>query len=99
MIKEIRLSEEQVEIVRKPVNLLKFPLPKGKVHVNNERCKECGYCWTYCPKDVLEKSEAINANGYHPTRVKEGKEDSCVACRMCESVCPDFAIFIEEENQ
>ena len=96
MIKEIKLGEAQAELVRVPVNISKFTAPRGSVHVIEERCKECGYCWTYCPKDVLEKSDSMNSNGYHPTQVKDGKEDSCVACRMCESVCPDFAIFIEE---
>lgn len=96
MIKEMKLSEGQLELVRVPVNLSKFHTPKGTVKIISERCKECGYCWTYCPKDVLEKSDFLNANGYHPAHVREGMEDSCVACRMCESVCPDFAIFIEE---
>lgn len=96
MIKETKLPEGQVALVRVPVNLSKFFIPRGTVHIIKERCKECGYCWNYCPKDVLEKSGDINANGYHPAHVKNGKEDSCVACKMCESVCPDFAIFVEE---
>lgn len=96
MIKNVEETESQLEIIRVPVNFSKFQVPKGTVHVISERCKECGYCWTYCPKDVLEKSPEMNKNGYHPTRVKEGKGDSCVACRMCESVCPDFAIYVTE---
>ncbi|MEM4256156.1 MAG: 4Fe-4S binding protein [Thermoplasmata archaeon] len=81
---------------RIPNNLKKFKNPKGKIHIIKERCKECGYCWTYCPKEVLEKSDYVNKNGYHPPKIKSGKEDSCVACGMCESICPDFAIFVEE---
>lgn len=96
MIKDMILGENQTELVRVPVNLSKFRTPQGTVHIIEERCKECGYCWTYCPRDVLEKAAFINANGYHPTRVKEGKEENCVACGMCESLCPDFAIYIEE---
>lgn len=93
------LNEEQLEIVRVPVNLSKFQIPRGEVHIISERCKECSYCWTYCPSEVLEKSDSLNSNGYYPTRVREGKEDSCVACGMCESVCPDFAIYVEERKQ
>lgn len=96
MIKNIETSEEQLELIRIPLNLAKFQVPKGKVHLIEERCKECSYCWTYCPKDVLERSETMNAGGYYTTRVKSGKEDSCIACKMCESVCPEFAIYIEE---
>ena len=96
MIKEMKLAEAQVELIREPVNLSKFHIPRGTVHIIQERCKECGYCWNYCPSGVLEKSDTINVNGYYPTRVKSGKEDSCVACGMCESVCPDFAIYVEE---
>lgn len=96
MIKTIQLSERQIELIRDPVNFSKFNIPRGKVHIITERCKECGYCWTYCPKDVLEESEEFNTNGYHPTRVKGGKGDDCVACKMCESVCPDFAIYVDE---
>lgn len=96
MLKKPVLSEEQLEIVRVPVNLVNFQIPSGTVHIIEERCKECGYCWTYCPKDVLEKAENVNVNGYHPTRVKDDMEHECVACGMCESICPEFAIFVEE---
>lgn len=96
MLKRVDLSQEQESIIRVPVNFDRYPVPRGTVHIIEERCKECSYCWTYCPKEVLEKAENMNASGYHPTKVKEGKEDSCVACGMCESVCPEFAIFVEE---
>ena len=45
---------------------------------------------------MLEKSNFINRIGYHPISVEPGRKDSCVACEMCESICPDFAICIEE---
>ena len=34
-------------------------------------------------------------------RVKEGKEKYCMACRRCEYGCPDWAIYVleDEENQ
>lgn len=94
LIKE--LTTVQKGILREPVNANKYKLPKGRVHIIADRCKECGYCWSYCPNEVLEKSSVFNKNGYHPPQVKKGKEDSCVDCGMCESICPDFAIFVEE---
>jgi 2-oxoglutarate ferredoxin oxidoreductase subunit delta len=54
----------------------------------------------YCPKDVLELSEEFNVKGYHPPFVKD--EDACVYCQLCESICPEFAIFVtikEEEEE
>ncbi|MCI4434735.1 MAG: 4Fe-4S binding protein [Thermoplasmata archaeon] len=89
-------SEKVYNTGRAPINIHAFKVPLGKVHIIKERCKECGYCWTYCPKEVLEKSDYVNKNGYHPPRIKKGKESACVACGMCEAICPDFAIFVEE---
>ena len=89
-------SEKIYKTGRTPINLQNFRKPLGRVHIIAERCKECGYCWTYCPREVLEKSDYVNKNGYHPPRVKKGRENDCVACGMCEAICPDFAIFVEE---
>jgi NAD-dependent dihydropyrimidine dehydrogenase PreA subunit len=75
-------------------------VPKGRrrgiVYIIPNRCKECMYCIEFCPQSVLEKSENINYKGFHYPRVKPGKEDSCTACKICELLCPDFAIFIKE---
>jgi 2-oxoglutarate ferredoxin oxidoreductase subunit delta len=73
---------------------------KGKVHIEKNRCKGCAFCVEYCPKDVLEMSEEFNVKGYHPPFVKD--EDACVYCQLCESICPEFAIFVtikEEEEE
>jgi 2-oxoglutarate ferredoxin oxidoreductase subunit delta len=56
-----------------------------------ERCKGCGFCVEYCPKDVLVISEEFNRKGYHPPKVVKSGE--CVHCTLCEMICPDFAIF------
>jgi len=54
------------------------------------------------PKDaydtVLEESKDVNFKGYHYPVVKPGKELDCVACRMCEKICPEFAITIISEE-
>lgn len=78
------------------MNLNLFQAPRGKVYVIAERCKECNYCWTFCPQEVLEISGEPNANGYRHPRVKQGKEQDCVNCGMCTWICPEFAIYTVE---
>ena len=73
---------------------------KGIIHIVTDRCKGCGFCVEYCPKDVLELSDDFNVKGYHPPFVK--KEDDCIYCQLCETICPDYAIFVtlqEEEEK
>lgn len=69
----------------------------GVIHIIEERCKGCEYCVEYCPVDVLQLSSRFNLKGYHPPEFADGKE--CVACRLCEVMCPEFAIFISETGE
>lgn len=64
-----------------------------RVHVEPERCKGCGFCIEFCPKDVLEFAEAFNSKGYHPPDVID--HELCTGCQMCYMLCPEFSIFIE----
>lgn len=65
---------------------------KGVIQINKDRCKGCGFCVEYCPRDVLELSDEFNAKGYHPPHIIN--EDACCYCQLCESICPEFAIFV-----
>ena len=84
------------EIVRVPLDLDHKKKPRGQLYIIPNRCKECSYCWEYCPEDVLVKSEDLNEKGYRYPTIAEGKETACVHCSMCSDICPDFAIFTEE---
>jgi len=68
----------------------------GTVHIIESRCKECDFCVRFCPKEVLEISDRYTPRGYRPARVKAGKSGDCIACRFCEDVCPEYAIYVEE---
>ena len=65
------------------------------VVINDDWCKGCGFCYTFCPRQVLDKSKEFNAKGYYPPVVIAA--DRCVGCRLCEALCPDFAIYVKEE--
>ena len=71
--------------------------PRGSVGIQESRCKGCGYCVEFCPRDVLALSDRFNLKGYHPPEVVI--PDGCVACRLCELLCPEFAIGISEVNE
>ncbi len=66
---------------------------EGKVEVNEDYCKGCNLCIEFCPRDALEPAEELNKKGIHPPVQVEGR---CNACRLCELICPDFAITVKE---
>jgi len=69
----------------------------GSVRILTERCKGCAYCVEFCPLGVLRLSPRFNLKGYHPPEV--AREDTCVACRLCEVLCPEFAIFVTDGTE
>ena len=81
---------------RTPLDLDKLDLPHGEVFIIKDRCKGCGYCVEYCPRDVLELSAEFNIKGYHPPYAKD--PEACVQCGLCEMICPDFAIYVVEKK-
>ena len=80
-----------MSVVRTPYDLKSIKVPRGEVHIVEERCKGCGFCIEFCPNDVLEMSDKFNKKGYHPPLVV--KPDRCVNCGMCQLICPEFAIW------
>lgn len=58
------------------------------IKVNLARCKGCGICVGFCPKNVLKVSDL--------EKVEVINEKDCIKCKQCETRCPDYAIFIEK---
>ena len=74
----------------------KSPKFHGKVHIDKERCKGCGFCIKFCPMKVLAFSEDYNSKGYHPPVAVH--PEKCIGCNLCGLYCPDFAIYAEREK-
>nr|WP_321468190.1 ferredoxin family protein [uncultured Desulfobulbus sp.] len=79
---------------RVPLDAQEIQVTRGTVCIIDDRCKGCGYCIEFCPKDILQFSNKFNRKGYHPPVVT--KQGECVNCHYCEIICPEFAIFSVE---
>lgn len=68
---------------------------KGKITINQERCKGCHLCLDVCPNQNIAINPNHNGKGYQPARFL-GKEHTgkkgCTGCAMCATVCPEVAI-------
>ena len=62
---------------------------KVTISVSEKRCKQCGICSALCPRQVFTQEV-----GQVPV---VAHLDQCIACRLCEMRCPDFAIDVEVE--
>jgi 2-oxoglutarate ferredoxin oxidoreductase subunit delta len=71
--------------------------PLGYVYINRDRCKGCGFCVEFCPRDVLKMGAELSAKGYQLAVVKDGTK--CLACGFCELICPEFALSITLNNK
>ncbi|MDQ7793922.1 MAG: 4Fe-4S dicluster domain-containing protein [bacterium] len=58
------------------------------VSIRGAWCKRCDICVHFCPQGVLGRDEQ------GPVRVVA--PEACNACRLCELLCPDFAITVKE---
>lgn len=83
-------------MTKKQLEPLTTPMEKANFHIFPDFCKGCGLCKEKCPNDVLIWSEKLGV--YGTPIVKPKDEESCIACLICEMVCPDAAIYIEKKR-
>lgn len=69
----------------------------NKIEVNSERCKACGYCTKFCPKNVFEVGTKVNSKGYE--YVSPVRMEDCIGCAICGRICPDGAITVYKEEK
>jgi 2-oxoglutarate ferredoxin oxidoreductase subunit delta len=65
--------------------------PDADVFVYDAWCKGCGICYELCPTGVLSADR-----GGRP--IVE-KPEACIACYLCEMLCPDMAITVYKERK
>ena len=85
-----------MKLWRKPFDYAEKVSTLGQVYVDKERCKGCGYCAEFCPREVLRMGTELSPKGYLLAVVND--ETKCLACGYCEVICPEFAIKISTVN-
>jgi 2-oxoglutarate ferredoxin oxidoreductase subunit delta len=86
-----------MKLWRKPFDYADEAITANRIHINEERCKGCGYCVELCPRQVLRISPELNPKGYQLAAVDN--ESKCLACGFCEVICPEFAISVCTTNK
>lgn len=67
---------------------------KGRIIIEDDRCKGCMICIDTCKQKEIRASSKINKTGYNI--VEFCNEGRCNACTLCAIVCPDAAIEVIE---
>lgn len=62
-----------------------------RIKIDPGRCKRCGICVAFCPREVFSA-------GYRGEPVA-GHPEKCTACGLCVLRCPDFALEVGEEGE
>ena len=58
-------------------------MSKHRLNINYSKCDLCQACVNACPVDAIEVSDG---------RVDLSRPEDCMACSLCETVCPQGCI-------
>jgi len=57
--------------------------------IDRKLCSDCGLCYRICPLDVFSQLGGMTFINY---------SEDCMTCFVCESMCPEGAIFVGPER-
>ena len=62
------------------------------IKINEEVCKGCALCVTFCPVEglLMIDQDKVNAKGWNPVSCTD--QGKCRSCALCALMCPDTAI-------
>ncbi len=66
----------------------------AEITIDRMCCKGCDICIAICPRKIFVRSK--KRNGYGTNMPEAQNQDNCSVCRMCERMCPDGAINVEQ---
>jgi len=67
------------------------------IEITENLCKGCDICIEFCPTGVFDKSSKLNRRGYYLPVV--ARVEDCTGCLICDLMCPEMAIIIEESKK
>lgn len=65
----------------------------GRIVIDREMCKSCGFCVKYCKLGLIKIGDSFNMDGYRYA-IPNDPDKKCVACKTCALMCPDHAISV-----
>jgi len=66
-------------------------MSKGRIVIDEERCKGCELCVPVCPHQVIRMADHFNSHGYRPSMLDD-PQGKCTGCALCAVICPDVVI-------
>jgi len=67
------------------------------IKIDAQKCKGCGFCVKFCPRDLIKLGNELNNKGYHPAAFNSEEGNSeCTGCGICALMCPDVCITVYE---
>jgi 2-oxoglutarate ferredoxin oxidoreductase subunit delta len=69
-------------------------MPKGRIVIDEERCKGCGLCVAACPPALVAlDGSRLNSRGYHPALLVD-PAGKCSGCALCAVMCPEACLTV-----